>query len=259
MSPFILMVIIGAFQVDPRRWLELPSQQEFVPAEAGSSDPSDAMLTGASSAFLLRPFLNNLFWNLNSFDSTASFAGEVDSPGYVLPRSMFLANLFVVTGYLLPLLIAIGATSSTQHDWVDGYLTSAAEEICGEWLGAWVVFAAGVSNIALYQAELSADAFQLMGMAERGLIPNIFSTRSRHGTPTFGIILGVFVIVAMGSFDLEKLIEMLNFNYAISLLMEYAAFVKLRISKPEGKFNTGLAMLACLLFKNLNCPLSFFF
>ena len=38
---------------------------------------------------------------------------------------------------------------------------------------------------------------------------------------------------------------MLNFNYAISLLMEYAAFVKLRISKPEGKFNTGLAMLAC--------------
>jgi L-asparagine transporter-like permease len=148
---------------------------------------------------------------------------------------MSLAIVFVVAGYLLPLLVAIGATDSDPSDWVDGYLATAATEIGGEWLGAWVVFAAGVSNIALFQAELSADAFQLMGMAERGFVPKIFGARSRHGTPTYGILLGVIVIVAMGTFNLDKLIEMLNFNYAISLLMEYAAFIKLRVSKPNGK------------------------
>jgi amino acid transporter len=229
MSPFVIMSIIGAFQLDPQRWLELPAT---VDSEGDAMTVWTAMLSGA---ILWRPFLNSLFWNLNSFDSTASYAAEVQNPGHVLPRSMFFAVLFVVAGYLLPLLVAIGATDSTQDDWVDGYLATAAEEIGGDWLGAWVVFAAGVSNIALFQAELSADAFQLMGMAERGFVPKIFATRSRHGTPTYGIVLGVLVIIAMGSFNLDKLIELLNFNYAISLSMEYAAFVKLRVSKPEGK------------------------
>jgi amino acid transporter len=89
------------------------------------------------------------------------------------------------------------------------------------------------SNIAMFQAELSSDAFQLMGMADRGHLPKIFSKRSAHGTPTWGLIVGTAVIVVMGVSDLDQLVEMLNFNYAISLLLEYAAFFKLRISKPD--------------------------
>jgi amino acid transporter len=230
------MTVLGVFQLDPRRWLEVPAADpDSSSVTETDGDVRGIWTTMISGAVLWRPFLNNLFWNLNSFDSAASFAGEVHRPGQVLPRAMSLAIVFVVAGYLLPLLVAIGATDSDPSDWVDGYLATAAPEIGGEWLGAWVVFAAGVSNIALFQAELSADAFQLMGMAERGFVPKIFGARSRHGTPTYGILLGVIVIVAMGTFNLDKLIEMLNFNYAISLLMEYAAFIKLRVSKPNGK------------------------
>ena len=230
MSPFIIMVLIGAFKVDPSRWLEVPTP------DGSEADNGQRLWTALmSGAILWRPLLNSLFWNLNSYDSTASYAAEVRDPGYVLPRSLGLGVIFMMSGYLLPVMVAIGATDSDPSEWVDGYLTTAAEQIGGEWLGAWVVFAAGVSNIALFLAELSADAFQLMGMAERGFVPKIFATRSRHGTPTYGILLGVGVIIAMGTFNLEELIELLNFNYAISLLMEYAAFIKLRISKPDGK------------------------
>ena len=67
-----------------------------------------------------------------------------------------------------------------------------------------------------------------------GHLPKILSKRSRHGTPTFGIILGVIVIVIMDCLsDFDQLIEMLNFNYAIALLMEYAAFLQLRIRQPD--------------------------
>lgn len=48
-----------------------------------------------------------------------------------------------------------------------------------------------------------------MGMADRGYLPPIFSIRSRHGTPTYGIVLGAVVIVLMTLSDLEGLIEML--------------------------------------------------
>eukprot|EP00977_Amphora_coffeiformis_P004873 scaffold1048_cov90-Amphora_coffeaeformis.AAC.6 len=72
-----------------------------------------------------------------------------------------------------------------------------------------------------------------MGMADRGYLPHIFSKRSRHGTPTYGILLGATVIILMTLSDLEGLIEMLNFQYAISLMMEYCAFLKLRVSHAD--------------------------
>jgi amino acid transporter len=84
-----------------------------------------------------------------------------------------------------------------------------------------------------------------------GHLPTILSKRSRHGTPTFGIILGVAIIVVMDFFsDFDQLIEMLNFSYAISLLMEYAAFVKLRVSQPNLKrpYRIPLDTFGCILF-----------
>jgi amino acid transporter len=243
MSPFLIMSIIGFFQLDVGQWFEMPETEmdggEFwgddMTNTTSTASMSDIAAFGASG-ILWRPYLNNLFWNLNSFDSAASFAGDVEDPGKTMPKAMLLSCLMVAFGYLIPLMAALGATDSSQHDWVDGYLATAASQIGGPWLGDWVVFAAGVSNIALFQAELSADALQLMGMSERGFVPKIFSIRSRHGTPTYGILLGLLVIICMGSFNLDKLIEMLNFNYSISLLVEYCAFIKLRISKPDGEF-----------------------
>jgi amino acid transporter len=261
MSPFIIMTLIGIFQVDPQRWLVMPENGSAGPSWDGDNyTPGTSTFLGgggwtdmAYTGIMWRPFLNSLFWNLNSFDSAASFAGDVQDPGRTFPRAMFGAIIMVVLGYLIPLLSALGATDSLPQDWVDGYLATAASQIGGRWLGAWVVFSAGVSNVALFLAELSADAFQLMGMAERGFVPKIFAQRSRHGTPTYGILLGLSVIIIMGMANLDKLIEMLNFNYAIALLLEYGAFLKLRISKPEGMH---LIMFPILLDRVLSHSLS---
>ena len=72
------------------------------------------------------------------------------------------------------LVIALGALPRPEGDtirsryaaWDEGYFTAAANEIAGSWLGYWIVVAAAASNIGLYEAEMSSDAFQLMGMAE---------------------------------------------------------------------------------------------
>ena len=99
----------------------------------------------------------------------------------------------------------------------------------------WVVFAAFLSNFGLYNAEMSGDSYTLYGMANKGMLPSLFSVRSRHGTPTNAIIFATIVVIVFSAAHLDSLIEMLNFNYAVSLLMEYAAFIKLRISGPDGK------------------------
>ena len=257
MSPFILLTLIGMFKVDPSRWLELPEQHRNL-EDYGVDDDHDAsaaITTGDEYhgpvifGIMLRPYLNNLFWNLNSWDAAACYAGDLANPGSDLPISTYWSLALVILGYLLPLLIAVGASDANQTDWVDGYLARACSDIVGPWLGTWTVFAAGISNIALFQAELSSDAFQLMGMADRAYLPRIFSTRSRHGTPTYGIILGTAVIVAMSVSNLDQLIEMLNFNYSVSLLMEYAAFLKLRVSRPDLQrpFQIPLGTVGCAI------------
>ena len=250
MSPFVLLTLIGMFQVDPQRWFRLPdpidrdSIHRMMSYDSDDNDDNnDSTTTSIAGGFfpnfvagniLWRPFINNLFWNLNSFDSAASFSEDVENPGVAYPAAMKYAVVMVFCGYLFPLLVALGASDAPQSAWVDGYLATVTSDIVGPWLGDWTIFAAGISNIALYQAELSTEAYQLMGMAERGYVPSLFAHRSQHGTPTYCIILGTMVIIVLVTLsDLSQLIEMLNFNYAIALLIEYAAFIKLRISHPD--------------------------
>jgi amino acid transporter len=69
------------------------------------------------------------------------------------------------------------------------------------------------------------------------LVPKVFTKRDAHfDTPVNGIILGTFIIIALSVANFEELVEMLNFAYSLSLLMELAAFVKLRISHAHGTF-----------------------
>jgi amino acid permease len=49
----------------------------------------------------------------------------------------------------------------------------------------------------------------------RGYIPKVLGTRSKHGTPTYGIFIGTLIVVVMGVSDMSSLIEMLNFSYSM--------------------------------------------
>lgn len=105
-----------------------------------------------------------------------------------------------------------------------------ARQVGGEWLAGWIVAAAAVSTVGLYLAEMSGDgergremlltlswaptgrrhwprtpnqsqitltAFQMMGMAELGMLPSVLGRKSRHDTPTHAILLATAAIVVM--------------------------------------------------------------
>ena len=188
-----------------------------------------------------RPLVNVLFWNLNYYDSASTLAGEVQMPQSTFPRALLAAVIIIVLNYVLPLAIGVGITSALPPDaagvaswsvWDDGALSTVARTLGGAPLHLWVVAAAAVSNVGLFLAEMSSDSFQLAGMAERGMLPAVFNERSRYGTPTVGIVLSAVGVVIIGTTPLDKVVELLNFLYCFAALLEFAAFVKLRISRP---------------------------
>ncbi|KAI3828545.1 hypothetical protein L1987_02646 [Smallanthus sonchifolius] len=164
--PFIIMGFVSVPKIDPSRWLVV-----------------DLHMVDWNL------YLNTLFWNLNYWDSISTLAGEVDNPKKTLPKALFYALIFVVCGYFFPLLVGTGAVPLHRDLWTDGYFSEIAKIVGGVWLRWWVQAGAAMSNMGMFVTEMSSDSFQLLGMAERGMLPEFFAKRSCYGTPR-DIILG---------------------------------------------------------------------
>lgn len=135
----------------------------------------------------------------------------------------------MATAYLLPILAATGATDLQQHDWKPGTLAVAGTEIVGNWLGVWIVVSSGISLASCFFAEISADSLQLMGMADRKKLHEIFGHRSRFDTPTYSIVACLVVIASVLPFDFGVITELCNFGYCLSVSVEFMAFAQLQI------------------------------
>ncbi|GJM95346.1 hypothetical protein PR202_ga12068 [Eleusine coracana subsp. coracana] len=211
LSPFVALTALAIPKIRPSRWLAV---------DAKSID--------------LRGFFNSMFWNLNYWDKASTLAGEVEDPRRTFPRAVFVAVGLVVGAYLVPLLAGTGALpAETAREWTDGFFAEVGDRIGGPWLRVWVQAAAALSNMGLFESEMSSDSFQLLGMAEMGMIPAIFARRSRHGTPTFSILCSATGVVILSFMSFQEIIEFLNFLYGLGMLAVFAAFVKLRAKDPD--------------------------
>ncbi|KAH0850945.1 LOW QUALITY PROTEIN: hypothetical protein HID58_095106 [Brassica napus] len=94
--------------------------------------------------------------------------------------------------------------------------------IGGVWLKGWIQAASAMSNLGLFEAEMSSDAFQLLGMSEMGMLPAFFAQ---------SILCSATGVIFLSWMSFQEIIEFLNFY--TRMLLEFAAFVKLRIKKPD--------------------------
>jgi amino acid transporter len=179
-----------------------------------------------------RTYLNTLFWNLNYWDSASTLAGEVDKPQETFPRALMWAVLLVIVSYVLPLLAGTGSMVRDDSKWDDGYFADVALAIGGPILKWWIEAAALLSNMGLFEAEMSSDSFQLLGMGEMGMLPKVFAKRSKYETPILGILFSASGVIFLSWMSFQEIVEFLNFLYCIGMLLEFAAFVWLRWSQP---------------------------
>lgn len=210
LSPFVVMGILSIPRIRPQQWLVVDFKM-----------------------VKWRGYFNSMFWNLNYWDKASTLAGEVENPSKTFPKALFGAVILVILSYLIPLLAGTGALNSPPSEWSDGYFAEVGMLIGGFWLKWWIQAAAAMSNLGLFEAEMSSDAFQLLGMSEIGMLPAIFASRSKHGTPTISILCSATGVIFLSWMSFQEILEFLNFLYSIGMLLEFAAFIKLRIKKPD--------------------------
>lgn len=109
-------------------------------------------------------------------------------------------------------------------------------KVGGPAMAILIMVSATASQIALFESEMSSDSFLIDGLSERGFLPRFMGIRSRHGTPTIGLLMSCIGIVCMVlNFSFEDVVDMLNSAYCLGILLEFAAFIYLRIKAPNAK------------------------
>jgi len=194
--------------------------------------------------------INILYWNVSGFDCISTCAGEVINPGKSLFRGLVLCLVLVLLTYLLPLSAMASVDQPHWETWKEGDFTVIAAEQVGMWLGAFVAFAGGVGNLGMHVAELFEDSWQLHGMAKCGLAPRIFEYKhAKFHTPVAAVVFSIVMMITLVSLPFEKLMMVDNFFSVASGLLEYAAFLKLRVSRPIAirPFSIPLGFCGCVV------------
>lgn len=127
----------------------------------------------------------------------------------------------------------LGASTTSLEGWTDGSFVRLGYEIVGPWLGIWLIISSGLTNIGMFIAEMSSDAWMVAGMAERGMIPKVLGTRNRYGTPTYGVCLSAIGVVFLSFLSFVDIIEMLNMLFCAAQAIEFIAFLYLRAYRMD--------------------------
>ncbi|CAA7026705.1 unnamed protein product [Microthlaspi erraticum] len=210
MLPFAVMSLVSIPKLEPWRWFEIGEE-----------------------SVNWNLYLNTLFWNLNYWDSVSTLAGEVANPSETLPKALCYGVIFVALSNFLPLLAGTGAVPVNREVWTDGYLAEVAGIIGGGWLRVWVQVAAATSNMGMFLAEMSSDSFQLLGMAEIGMLPEFFARRSIHGTPLVGILFSASGVLLLSGLSFQEIVAAENLLYCGGMVLEFLGFVVMRMKCPD--------------------------
>lgn len=210
-APFALLVLLTPFKIGAFR------------GAAISSSSTIGLLGGLLIAM----------WNYMGWDSASTVAADVAHPQRTYPRAMFLAVLLVSMSYLLPVsamwILGVPSSAFSTGSWANF-----AALVGGPWLGVALVLGGMMSAFGMFNALTMSFSRLPLVMAADGLLPKVFAKlHPQTRAPWVAIIacaVGWGTCLQLG---FERLIIIDVLLTGLSLLLEFAALVALRVREPN--------------------------
>jgi amino acid transporter len=174
-----------------------------------------------------------VMWNYSGWDTPSTCLGETKAPEHAFRRALFLALPVIAVAYVLPVAALLATGETDWSTWDTGALPRLAAEAGGAWLGHAVAAGAVVSATGLFLTLLLTNSRLPYVLARDGLMPTrLAAIHPRFGTPWVAIVLSAVLYAAFAAFSFKELIVLDVWLYSLSLLVELAAFVWLRVHEP---------------------------
>ena len=216
LAPFVVMTIIGF-----AKWQGVPWEPFSYPGQGFWTSVGYALAVG--------------MWMYSGYDSMSVLAGEVENPRRVIPRGLMVAMPLIVISYFVPTLAALAGVGRWDEWTTEGGISfvEIAEQLGGAGLGAAMLIAAVVSNLALFQEYLGAGARPAFVMAEDHLLPRVLTrVHRRYGTPWVSIVFLAAVNAVLVRYGFETLIVIDVFLMMFYYILIFVAAVVLRLREP---------------------------
>jgi len=174
-----------------------------------------------------------VMWNYSGWDTPATVLGETRAPEQAFRAATFLALPVVAAAYVLPLAAALASGRVDFDAWRTGGWPEIGRAVGGEGL-AWALAVGAVFSTAGLFLSLTLTNSRLpYVLGQAGTLPAAFAAvHPRFGTPWISIVVSAMAYAAFAVFSFRDLIVLNVWLYSLSLLVELAAFLRLRQVEP---------------------------
>jgi amino acid transporter len=174
-----------------------------------------------------------MMWNYSGWDTPSTCLGETRAPETAFRRALFMAVPLITLAYLLPVAAGLAATSDWKA-WDTGHWPVMAAAVGGPGLAGLVTIGALVATSGLFLSSLLTNSRLPFALARAGQMPRWLGTvHASSGTPRAAVLASSAAYSVFAFWDFKELIVLNIWLYSISLLLELAAFVALRLREPE--------------------------
>ena len=175
-----------------------------------------------------------VMWNYSGWDTPSTILGEARSPERTFRGATFLALPVLTAAYVLPMGAALATAALPWNQWTTGALPTIARSVGGEWLGHAVAAGAVLSTAGLFMSLLLTNSRLPYVLARAHVMPAwLGDVDRRFGTPWAAVLVSAALYAAFAVFSFKELIVLNVWLYSLSLLVELAAFVRLRVTAPD--------------------------
>ena len=173
-----------------------------------------------------------MMWNYSGWDVPTTCLGETRSAGVAFRRAQWVALPLITLAYVLPVGAALAATGRWS-DWDTGHWPVVAAAVGGPWLAGLVMVGALMAAAGLFLSLLLTNSRLPFVLATAGQMPvGLARVHPRFGTPWASVVLSSVAYSACAFWSFKDLIVLNIWLYSVTLILELAAFVALRIGEP---------------------------
>jgi len=174
-----------------------------------------------------------MMWNYSGWDAPTTTLGETRDPGPSFRRAVWVALPLITLAYVLPVAASLSAVEGGWEDWGTGHWPVIAAAVGGPWLAHLVTVGAVIATAGLFLSLLLTNSRLPYVLALAGQMPAALGRlHPRFGTPWGAVVLSSVCYSLCAFWSFKELIVLNIWLYSITLLLELAAFVVLRLREP---------------------------
>ncbi len=172
-------------------------------------------------------------WNYMGWDNSSTVAGEVERPQRTYPLALFGAVTLVTLNYVAPV-AAVARTGIAPSAWTTGAWVDVGAAIGGPALAAAIAAGGMICGLGMMNALMLAYSRLPLALAQDGFLPAVLARRhATTGAPWVAILVCAAAWTTCLGLGFERLVTLDVVLFGLSLLLEFAALVALRIREPH--------------------------